>query len=38
MGHTKDRCWKNISKDPLAFANFLKVLVNDEEATLIESN
>ncbi len=38
MGHTKDRCWKKNGKGPSACANFLKKLVNDEEATLIKLN
>jgi len=38
MGHTKDKCWKKNGKGPSTFANFLKVLVNDEEATSIELN
>jgi len=38
MGHTKDRCWKKIGKGPSTFANLLKVLVNDEEATFVELN
>jgi hypothetical protein len=38
MGHTKYRCWKKNGKGPSASANFLEVLVKDEEATLIELN
>ncbi len=40
MGHTKNRHWKKNGKGPSAFANFLEMLVNDEEITcvLIELN
>jgi len=38
MGHTKGRCWKKNGKGPFACANFLKKLLNDEEATLIKLN
>ncbi len=38
MGHTKDRCWKKNGKGPSISANFVKVLVNDEEATLTKLN
>jgi hypothetical protein len=38
MGHTKDRCWKKNDKGPSTCANFLKKLINDEEATLIKLN
>ncbi len=38
MGHTKDRCWKKNGKGPSACENFLKMLVNDKEATLIKLN
>jgi hypothetical protein len=40
MGHKKNRHWKKNGKGPSASANFLEVLVNDEETTsvLIELN
>ncbi len=38
MGHTKNRCWKKNDKGPSTSANFLEVLINDEEATLTELN
>jgi hypothetical protein len=34
----EDRCWKKSTKDLLASTNFLEVLVEDEEATLVELN
>ncbi len=30
MGHTKKRCWKKNGKGPIASANYLEVLVDDE--------
>jgi hypothetical protein len=37
MGHSKDCCWKNKDTKPSnSTANYLEVLVNDEEATLNE--
>jgi hypothetical protein len=38
LGHTKDRCWKKFAKGPIATTNFLEILVNDEETTLLELN
>jgi len=39
MGHSKDRCWrKKDTKPSNSTANYLEVLVNDEEATLNELN
>ncbi len=38
MGHTKNRRWKKNGKGPFASTNFLKALVNDEEATLTKLN
>ncbi len=38
MGHMEDRCWKKSAKGPVATTNFLEVLVNDEETTLLELN
>jgi len=39
MGHSKDRCWrKKDSKPSNSIANYLEVLVNDEEAALNELN
>ena len=36
LGHSEDRCWKKPKdeKSPSGAANYLEVLVNDEEATL----
>ncbi len=36
MWHIEDRCWKKNGKGPFTFVNFLEVLINDEEATLIK--
>jgi hypothetical protein len=36
MGHTKERCWKKNLKIGVVVANFLKVLVDDEKATLAQ--
>ncbi len=37
LGHSKDQCWKKKNIKPLNSApNYLEMLVNDEEATLIE--
>jgi hypothetical protein len=38
MGHVKNMCWKKNGEGPSTFANFLEVLVNDEEVTLTELN
>jgi hypothetical protein len=38
LGHTKERCWKKTTKGLHAPTNFLEVLVDDEEATLVELN
>jgi hypothetical protein len=38
LGHTDERCWKISAKGLLATTNFLEVLVDDEEATLVELN
>jgi hypothetical protein len=38
LGHTDEMCWKKFAKGLLATMNFLEVLVDDEEATLIELN
>jgi hypothetical protein len=39
LGHSKDRCWRKKGTKPSNFiANYLEVLVNDEEATLNELN
>ncbi len=39
MGHSEDRCWKEKdTKSSNSTANYLEVLVNDEEATLNELN
>jgi hypothetical protein len=39
LGHSKDRYWKKKNiKQSNSIANYLEVLVNDEEATLIELN
>jgi len=39
MGHSKDCCWKKKNTKPFnSTANYLEVLVNDEEATLNELN
>jgi hypothetical protein len=34
----EERCWKKTSKGLLATTNFLEVLVDDEEAILVELN
>jgi hypothetical protein len=34
----EDQCWKTFAKGPTTTTNFLEVLVNDEEATLLELN
>jgi hypothetical protein len=34
----KDRCWKKFAKGLVATTNFLEVLVNDEETTLLKLN
>jgi hypothetical protein len=34
LGHTKDMCWKKFTKGLPTTMSFLKVLVDDEEATL----
>ncbi len=38
MGYTEDKCWKKNNKGPSASTNFLEVMVNDEETTLVELN
>jgi len=40
LGHSKDRCWKKPKdvKSHSRAANFLKVLLNDEEATIQQLN
>ncbi len=38
LGHTKERYWKKSTKGLHATINFLEVLVDDEEATLVELN
>jgi hypothetical protein len=38
LGHTKDQCWKKFVKGLTTTTNFLEVLVNDEEATLVKIN
>jgi hypothetical protein len=39
IGHSEDRCWRKKNTKPFNFtANYLEVLVNDEEATLNELN
>jgi hypothetical protein len=38
LGHIKECCWKSNGKIFATFANYLEVLVNDEEATLVELN
>ncbi len=38
MGHTEHKCWKKNGKCPFVSANFLEMLINDEEVTLTELN
>jgi hypothetical protein len=38
LSHTDERCWKKNKRGLPTTANYLKVLVNDEEATLTELN
>jgi hypothetical protein len=38
MEHTEKCCWKKNEKGVATFVNYLKVLVNDGEATLVELN
>jgi hypothetical protein len=38
MGHIEDRCLRKNGKGPSSSTNFLKVMVNDKEATLVELN
>jgi hypothetical protein len=38
LRHTKERCWKKFAKGLLATTNFLKALVDDEEAILAKLN
>ncbi len=38
LGHIEEHCWKNNGRGFLASANYLKVLINDEEATLTQLN
>jgi predicted aspartyl protease len=40
LGHSEDRCWKKPKdeKSPSGVANYLEVLVNDEEAILLQLN
>jgi len=39
LGHSEDHCWKKKDIKPSnSIANYLEVLVNDEEATLTELN
>jgi hypothetical protein len=40
LGHSKDRCWKKSKDGRTHFraANFVEVLLNDEEATLQQLN
>jgi hypothetical protein len=36
LGHTKDQCWKKTTKRHVVVTKKFDVLVNDEEATLLE--
>jgi hypothetical protein len=38
MGQIEDRCWKKNFKSGIIVANFLEVLVDDEETTLTQLN
>jgi hypothetical protein len=38
LGHTKYRCWKKSTNGLFTTTNFLEVLVDDEEATLLKLN
>jgi hypothetical protein len=38
LGHTEERCWKKSIKSLPVTTNFLEVLVDDEEATLVKLN
>jgi hypothetical protein len=38
LGHMENQCWKKFVKGLNAITNFLEVLVNDEEATLVKLN
>jgi hypothetical protein len=38
MGRTKEWCWKKNGKGPITTTYYVEVLVNDEEATLVEFN
>jgi hypothetical protein len=38
MGHNENMCWRKNGKGHFSFANFVKVMVNDEEATFTELN
>jgi hypothetical protein len=38
LGHIKDKCWKKSGKGLPTTTNFLEVLVDDEEATLVKLN
>jgi len=36
MGHIEDKCWRKNGKGPSSSANFLEIMINDEEATFVE--
>jgi hypothetical protein len=38
LGNIDERCWKKFAKGLLATTNFLEVLVDDEEAIMVELN
>ncbi len=38
LGHIENKCWKKFAKGLATTTNFLEVLVNDEEVSLLELN
>jgi hypothetical protein len=38
LGHTEECCWNKNGRSPLTTVNYLKVLINDKEATLSKLN
>jgi hypothetical protein len=38
MGHIENKCWKKNPKNGTIVAKFLKVFIDDEEATLAQLN
>jgi len=38
LGHIEEQCWEKNGRGPIAIANYLEVLVDDEKTTLAKLN